>query len=203
MRRCVLRRFPGGHIVHEPDSGCFERIVIFMQKKSFQVSANQLVGLFLAAVILGGIILFSIIYMVQNGIPKFGVLALNSRTMPINTINYQDAVHYVNSRVSIQGYVIVTNDTKNICGSSGWDTCKTWFSYDPLQGLGPLTVKITVGKGPDSITEAGVMYDHTGARLKLIQTDQYSWYHAQVVGLVEQCKGAECIIDVDTVYALP
>jgi hypothetical protein len=148
-------------------------------------------------------VLFFIIYVVQNGLPKFGNLTRDPKTMPINTIEYQNVYHYVDNRVAIQGYVIVTNDTNNICGTSGWSTCKTWFSYDPMQGLGPLTIKIPIGTGRDSITEAGALYDHTGARMKLIQTDQYSWYHAQVTGLVEQCKGTECIIDVDTVYALP
>ena len=174
-----------------------------MQAKTIQISTTQLIILFVTAVALGGLVLFFIVYIAQNGIPKFGNLTRNPRTMPINTIDYQNVNQYVDSRVAIQGYVIITNDAKNICGATGWSTCKTWFSYDPLQGLGPLTVKIPIGTGPDSITEAGALYGHAGTRMKLIQTDQYSWYHAQVVGLVEQCKGTECIIDVDTVYELP
>jgi hypothetical protein len=175
-----------------------------MERKTIQVSTTQLFVLFVVAVGLGGLILFSITYISQNGIPRFGPLSRDPKTMAINAIEYKDVYHYVNSRVAIQGYVIITNDTNNICGASGWSTCKTWFSYDPYnQGLGPLTVKIPIGTNGDSITEAGTLFDHTGARLKLIQTDQFSWYHAQVVGLVEQCKAAECIIDVDTIYALP
>jgi hypothetical protein len=39
--------------------------------------------------------------------------------------------------------------------------------------------------------------------MNLTHTDQFSWYRAQVVGVVEQCQGTNCTIDVDTVYALP
>jgi len=174
-----------------------------MQGSTIRITTTQLIGLFIAALVLGGLLLFGITYVAQNGFPRIGPLARNQRSMPINTIDYQNVSQYVDSRVAVQGYVIVTNDTKNICGAAGWSTCKTWFSFDPMVGLGPLTVKIPIGKGPDSITEAGALYDQNGALLNLVTTDQFSWYHVTVTGLVEQCKGTECIIDVDTITALP
>jgi hypothetical protein len=163
-----------------------------------------LIALFITAVAMGSLLLFFVTYVVQNGFPRIGTFARNQKTMPINPIEYKNVYKYVDNRVAIQGYVIITNDTKNICGAVGWSTCKTWFSYDPFtEGLGPLTVKIPIGKGPDSITEAGDLFDHNGAHLNLIRTDQFSWYHVMVTGLVEQCKGAECIINVDTINGLP
>jgi hypothetical protein len=175
-----------------------------MEGKTIRISASQLIVLFVTAVVLGGLLLFFATYVLQNGFPHFGPLTRNSKTMSINSIEYKDVPNYVDSRVAVQGFVIITNDTQNICGASGWATCKTWFSYDPFtQGLGPHTVKISIGTGPDSITESGNLFDHNGTHLNLIKTDQFSWYHVAVTGLVEQCKKTECIIDVDTVYALP
>jgi len=175
-----------------------------MERKTIRITTTQLLFLVIGAVVVGGLLLFFVNYFIQNGFPRIGPLTRDSRSMPINSIAYMDVYHYIDNRVAVQGYVIITNDTKNICGAAGWATCKTWFSYDPInQGLGPLTVKIPIGTNPDSITEAGDLFDHNGAHLNLVQTDQFSWYHVTVTGLVEQCKSTECIIDVDTVYALP
>jgi len=171
---------------------------------SIQISPKRLVVLVVVAIILGGLLVFGISSVARNGFPKFGIGVFNPKSMAINTIEYRSVYQYVGKRVAIQGYVIVINDTKNICGASGWDTCKAWFSYDPFnEGLGPLTVKVHIGTGPDSITEKGDLYDHNGSHLDLVRTDAFSWYRVMVTGLVEQCQGAECIIDVDMIDGLP
>jgi hypothetical protein len=156
------------------------------------------------ALVLGGLMVFGVSSFARNGFPKFGIILSNPKSMAINTIEYRNVYQYVGSRVAIQGYVIVINDASNICGTSGWNTCKAWFSYDPFnEGLGPLTVKINIGSGPDSITQKGDLYDHNGSHLPLVRTDAFSWYRVMVTGIVDQCQGAECIIDVDTVNGLP
>ena len=175
-----------------------------MANRKIQMPATQLFFLFLVAIVFGGLLLFLIVYIAQNGLPSLGVLTRNSNSMAINSIQYQDVPHYLNKRISTQGFVIITNDTNNICGASGWATCKTWFSYDPFNvGLGPLTTKIPIGTGPDSITEKGDLYDHNGNHLNLVKTDQFGMYHVTITGIVDQCTGNECIINVDGVYSLP
>jgi hypothetical protein len=171
---------------------------------SLRITPTGLVMMIIGALVLGGLLVWGISSIARNGFPKFGIPNLNSRNMAINTIEYQSVYQYIGKRVAIQGYVIIINDTKNICGASGWDSCKAWFSYDPFnEGLGPLTVKIPIGGGPDSITEKGDLYDHNGSHLPLVRSDAFSWYHVTVTGLVDQCRGAECLIVVDTIQGLP
>jgi len=173
------------------------------QNKTLKISPGQLTMILFAAVIFGGFLVFATISIVRNGLPKMGSFGVNPKSLPVNTIEYRDVYQYVGKRVAIQGYLIIINDTKNICGATGWDTCKAWFSYDPFnEGLGPLTVKVPIGNRLDSITEKGDLFDHNGSHLPLIRSDAFSWYRVQVIGLVNQCQGAECMIDVDTIYGL-
>ena len=170
---------------------------------TLRISPGRLAIILAVALVLGGFLVFAGISIARNGIPKLGVFGVNPKTLPINTIEYQQVYQYVGKRVDIQGYVIIVNDTKNICGAKGWDTCKAWFSYDPFnEGLGPLTVKVPIGTGPNSITEKGDLFDNSGSHLPLVRTEQFSWYRVRVIGFVNQCQGAECIIDVDTIYGL-
>ncbi|MCE1251978.1 MAG: hypothetical protein LWX83_00345 [Anaerolineae bacterium] len=174
-----------------------------MNRQPIQITTSRLIMLFVIGVIAGALLLFSINYLAQNGLPSLGRIQ-DVRSMPIISVSYTDVYRYLNSRVQTKGYVIITNDTDNICGMLGWSTCNVWLDNDPLaDGLGLHEVKIHVGDGADSITPQGDLYDHYGNHLKMTRTDQFGWYHVSVTGLVEKCSGRSCTITVDQVTAIP
>jgi hypothetical protein len=177
--------------------------LICMNKQTVQIPISRLVLMFIVGVGAGALLLFVTIYLIQNGLPKPG-FNQNARNMPVIPVSYAETYRMVNYRVQVKGYVIITNDTKNICGVLGWSTCKVWFDDDPMSsGLGLHEVKINVGKGPDSVTPEGDLYDHAGNHLKMSRTEQFGWYHVSVTGIVEKCANKSCTIDVDTISGLP
>lgn len=174
-----------------------------MLSKTTQISTTQLVILFVVGVIVGGCILFGITYVVQNGIPNFMSSSGNAHNMAPVSVSYRNLYRYVNSRVTVDGYAIIANDTNNVCGSIGWSTCKVWFSDDPINsGLGIHELKLETGNKPNAITQHGDLYDHNGSQLSLVKTEQFSWYHIRITGVVEQCQNTKCNIIADTVYGI-
>jgi hypothetical protein len=174
-----------------------------MNKQSVQISVSRLALIFVVGCGAGALLLFAIIYFVQNGFPKIGVNQ-NIKNMAVIPVSYGETYRLVDMRVQVKGYAIITNDTNNICGTLGWSTCKVWFDDDPMSaGLGLHELKINLGKGPDSITSGGDLYDHSGTRLKITRTSQFGWYHIVVIGYVEGCKEKSCTIVVDTIKELP
>ena len=173
-----------------------------MAGKPTQFSTTQLVILFTVGVIVGGCLLFGITYVVQNGMPNFLTGTSGASNLTPISVSYGDVYRYVNSRVMVDGYAIIANETNNVCGSVGWSTCKVWFSNDPVNsGLGIHEIKLGTGNKPDAITQNGDLYDHNGSHLDLVKTDQFSWYHVRIIGVVEQCQNVKCTILVDTIYA--
>ena len=174
-----------------------------MDRRTNQISTTQLIILFIVGVMVGGIILFAGNYVIQNGVPHFLNQNQDTRNMAVTAIDYQLMNRYVNNRISVDGDAIIANDTNNVCGSNGWSTCKLWFTDDPINhGLGLHEIKINTGQNPDSITQPGILFDHYGSRLNLIKTDQFSWYHVKIIGIVESCQVNKCLVDVDTIYGL-
>jgi hypothetical protein len=174
-----------------------------MNRQPGQISTVRLTLMFIIGVGAGALLLFIISYIAQNGLPKFGFIR-DARSMPVVPVSYNEVYRLIDTRVQVKGYVIVSNDTKNVCGTAGWSTCKAWFDNDPMtNGLGLHEVKINVGSDKDSIMPEGDLYDHSGAHLKLTRTDQFGWYHVALTGIVEKCTGRSCTIAVDTIVGLP
>ena len=174
-----------------------------MDRNPIQITPSRLIMLFVIGVAAGALLLFAISYLTQNGLPSLG-FTRDTRSMPVISVSYNDVYRLLDNRVQTKGYIIITNDSDNICGALGWSTCKVWLDDDPMSdGLGLHEVKIKVGTGPDSITSQGNLYDHYGSRLKITRTDQFGWYHVMITGLVEKCSGKSCTINVDQVMALP
>jgi hypothetical protein len=111
-------------------------------------------------------------------------------------VDYEKIVEYIDADVTVSGYIIIPNNTDTVCFVA-WPTCKMWLDNDPAEeGLGQHEIEVSLGDGPNEITAEGVLYDHTGRKIPLVENSAFSWYHVTVSGKVINCKDGNCVIDV-------